>query len=114
MRCILFHPALLPLHTQLNQRQQLLGTHSTKLAAPHRQQHLLSLRAKAMQNAVTFLGVGPSAKSGGDISVLLQTGGVLLLVYLFSNFVVPVLVSKFFGFEKVGEEDEDDNDLFNR
>lgn len=84
MRCILFHPAMLPLHTQLSQRQQLLGTHATKLAAapapaPHRQQHLLSLRTKAIQNAVTFLGVDPSAKSGGDISVLLQTG------YLFSH-----------------------------
>ncbi|BFG29616.1 hypothetical protein CerSpe_158900 [Prunus speciosa] len=122
MRCIQFHPAaLLPMQTQLNHRQQLLGSSckvllistieatNYKLAA-QRQQHFLSLRTKAMHNDIA-LDVTSHAKSG-DISVLLQTGGVLFLAYLFSNFVVPILITKYFGFDKVGEEEEDEDDLF--
>ncbi|CAL9017683.1 unnamed protein product [Prunus brigantina] len=122
MRCIQFHPAaLLPMQTQLNHRQQLLGSSckvllistieatNYKLAA-QRQQHFPSLRTKAMHNDIALAVTSP-AKSG-DISVLLQTGGVLFVAYLFSNFVVPILITKYFGFDKVGEEEEDEDDLF--
>ncbi|ONI13350.1 hypothetical protein PRUPE_4G216700 [Prunus persica] len=123
MRCIQFHPAaLLPMQTQLNHRQQLLGSSckvllistieatNYKLAALRQQQHFPSLRTKAMHNDIALAVTSP-AKSG-DISVLLQTGGVLFLAYLFSNFVVPILITKYFGFDKVGEEEEDEDNLF--
>ncbi|XP_030444264.1 uncharacterized protein LOC115666725 [Syzygium oleosum] len=47
----------------------------------------------------------------GDISVFLQTGAVMLLAYFIANFVVPNLISKYMGFDKINEgEDSEDDD----
>ncbi|OWM81285.1 uncharacterized protein LOC116192044 [Punica granatum] len=47
-----------------------------------------------------------SPAKSGDISVFLQTSAVLLGMYWIANFVVPDLISKYFGFDKVGQEDD--------
>ncbi|KAK9938567.1 hypothetical protein M0R45_015296 [Rubus argutus] len=111
MRCIQFHSALLPLHPRLKHKQLVwLSTKEPiKLAS---QSHLsLGTSCKAMHshNAIV-LGVTSPAKSG-DISVLLQVGGVLLIAYLFSNFIVPNLISEYFGFNKLGEDEEDEDPI---
>nr|XP_011461048.1 PREDICTED: uncharacterized protein LOC105350536 [Fragaria vesca subsp. vesca] len=118
MRSIHSNSALLPLHVRL-QHKHLLGT--TKLPwlstyepiklASHSQQFNLSLgtSCRAMHNyTAVVLGVTPPAKSG-DISVLLQVGGVLLFAYVFSNFIVPSLISEYYGFNKLSEDDEDED-----
>ncbi|CAN0901007.1 hypothetical protein LINGRAHAP2_LOCUS21159 [Linum grandiflorum] len=68
-------------------------------------------RTQAMLNSYIdslVLGVA-TTRRGGDISVLLQTGGVMLFFYVLSNFVVPSFLMKYYESEAA---DEDDDDVF--
>ncbi|KAM5585529.1 hypothetical protein ABKV19_004757 [Rosa sericea] len=118
MRSIQSRSALLPMHTRLKHKHLLGSTkllwlstnEPIKLASQSQRLHLslgTSCRAMHNYNAIV-LGVTPPAKSG-DISVLLQVGGILLFAYVFSNFIVPNLISEYFGFNKSSEDKEDED-----
>ncbi|PON91944.1 hypothetical protein TorRG33x02_122750 [Trema orientale] len=76
----------------------------------------LQVRTKAMMDGGSssipiVLGLTSPAKSL-DLSTFLQTSVLLLVMYWISNFVVPDLVSKYFQFDKVNENEkkrDDDN-----
>ncbi|XP_022981640.1 uncharacterized protein LOC111480699 [Cucurbita maxima] len=52
-----------------------------------------SLTANAIPNSLVLANTIPPSQSG-DVSVLLQTSGVLLIVYLIANFIVPEFIMK--------------------
>ncbi|KAJ7963782.1 Glutathione transport system permease gsiD [Quillaja saponaria] len=115
MKCIQLNSPLLPLHSQLKHQQQL--RHAKQLwpttNKPTRTiqliQHSASLsplQTKALPHSILFAATSPPKT--GDISVFIQTSGLLLFVYWIANFVVPDLISKYYGFDKVSEDQKDD------
>ncbi|KAJ6766834.1 TRANSMEMBRANE PROTEIN [Salix purpurea] len=50
-----------------------------------------------------FLGVASEPRPR-DVSVLLQTGAVLLLAYGIANFIFPAFISNYYEFDKVSED----------
>lgn len=74
-----------------------------------------SLRANAILPTSLILGNStiPPAQSG-DVSVLLQTGGVLLIAYLIANFILPEFIMKSYRSDesdgKAAVEDEESSE----
>ncbi|KAJ4725117.1 Glutathione transport system permease gsiD [Melia azedarach] len=61
------------------------------------------LRANAIADSL-ILGANTAPAKSGDITVFLQTSAVLFFVYWIANFVVPDLISKYFEFDKINED----------
>ncbi|KAK4804530.1 hypothetical protein SAY86_004347 [Trapa natans] len=111
----------LPSHRQLQSSHRFLGfNHEPWMILKHppevirRSALFISAPAPPVRNRTAnavvdfcFIAAAPPAKSG-DISVFLQTSAVLLGTYWVANFLVPDLISKYFGFEKAGIGNEDD------
>ncbi|KAG6607795.1 hypothetical protein SDJN03_01137, partial [Cucurbita argyrosperma subsp. sororia] len=53
-----------------------------------------SLTANAIPNSLVLANSTIPPSQSGDVSVLLQTSGVLLIVYLIANFIVPEFIMK--------------------
>ncbi|XP_030553272.1 uncharacterized protein LOC115757227 [Rhodamnia argentea] len=86
-----------------------LGRQATVASRPPTWRELpLGTSAIADQYGSTLAAAAP-AKTG-DISVFLQTGAVLLLAYWIANFVVPDLISKYLGFDKINEDENSEDD----
>ncbi|XP_038691824.1 uncharacterized protein LOC119990076 [Tripterygium wilfordii] len=110
MQCIQLHCHFLPLHSKLIHRQKVeinkkllwLSTHeSTNKVALHSQNISSShqqWRTKSISDSLV-LGLTTSPPKP-DISVLIQTGAVLIFFYGIANFVVPYFVSKSLGLDE--------------
>uniref|UniRef100_A0A2P2LEU4 Uncharacterized protein MANES_15G070100 n=1 Tax=Rhizophora mucronata TaxID=61149 RepID=A0A2P2LEU4_RHIMU len=116
MKCIQSHCPFLPLHSRIKHKQPLKADalllpfrEGTTRAGFERSQKL-PMRTRVITSS--FILGATSAVKAGDISVLLQTGGLLLLMYGITNFVVPSFISKNLRPEKANMEPviEDDSD----
>ncbi|XAR56703.1 hypothetical protein NMG60_11037281 [Bertholletia excelsa] len=65
-------------------------------------------KAKAFTASSLVLCVTTQPKPGGDLSVLLQTGGVMLFAYWITNFVVPRFISKDLQSNQTSEDQKSD------
>ncbi|GMY31203.1 hypothetical protein FCV25MIE_26445 [Fagus crenata] len=117
MSCIQSHAPLLPLHSQLKHKThprtaQLLWLPSCERTEfiQHRPNKLslLAPRINAIPDSLV-LGASSTVK-GGDISVLLPTGAVLLFAYFITNFIMPIIVSKDLGLDKASEDQKRNDD----
>ncbi|KDP39152.1 hypothetical protein JCGZ_00909 [Jatropha curcas] len=112
MKCI-FHssfPLLYPYPNQpFNTHKLLCPSTQTKLAHT-----TIPVRTRVIATATTtpLILVTDTfpANSNGDISVLLQTGGLLLFVYGIANFVFPAFISKSLEFDKETEDSVPEDD----
>ncbi|XP_028754193.1 uncharacterized protein LOC114713688 [Neltuma alba] len=59
---------------------------------------------KALPHSFVVIAASSSPPKSLDVSVFLQTSALLLFLYFTANFIVPELISKYFGFDKVNEE----------
>ncbi|GKV39571.1 hypothetical protein SLE2022_397050 [Rubroshorea leprosula] len=113
MRCIHFPSSL---HSYLKHNQDLKArdwrwlyrNEAMRLDVMHRAKvpSFVHLRTKAITNSVV-IGVTSPAKSG-DITVLIQTSVLLLGMYFIANFVAPYFISKYYGFDKEKNANEED------
>ncbi|XP_039026969.1 uncharacterized protein LOC120160686 [Hibiscus syriacus] len=109
MSCLHCYSRFLPLNSQLNKqnpkaKQQLQFCSSE--SAPSlvlRKQINVHSRTNAASTPVFIAAKIPPSQSG-DITVFLQTSALLLVVYFLGNFVAPYFISKYFEFDKVGED----------
>ncbi|XP_054792986.1 uncharacterized protein LOC129298587 [Prosopis cineraria] len=65
---------------------------------------------KALPHSSVIIAASTSPPKPLDMSVFLQTSALLLCLYFTANFIVPELISKYFGFDKV-KEDQNVNDV---
>ncbi|EEF32470.1 conserved hypothetical protein [Ricinus communis] len=104
MKCIVHFQSLFPsLHS--HPKQKLMKKHKwlNPCSLVKLDQRVLSVRTNAVPNPL-ILAESTSPAQGGDISVLLPTGGLLLFVYGIANFVVPFFISKSFESDKETED----------
>ncbi|OMP04375.1 hypothetical protein COLO4_09684 [Corchorus olitorius] len=112
MGCLHCHSSFLPLHSQLKPKQKLVAKQqlwlfckAPRLVLQQQNVHsIVSLRTNAISHNSLFVGANIPPSQSGDITVFLQTSALLLVVYFLANFVAPYFISKYFGFDKVGED----------
>ncbi|KAM7249992.1 hypothetical protein ACFE04_021875 [Oxalis oulophora] len=97
------HPSLIP---HLNRNILKSNPNNSKFISP-RPVHftsspVTSLRTNAIHDSL--LVILTAQPKPVDKEVLLQTGSLMFGVYLFSNFIVPDLMSKYFKFDEIDEE----------
>ncbi|CAL5190650.1 unnamed protein product [Lathyrus oleraceus] len=113
MTCLHLHASLFPMHAKLKQQQQhhVGMEHTTKLlwgepsmTNPHCKSFssASSLRTKAIPDFIVVAATSPPKPR--DPSTFLPISLLLVSVYFISNFVVPDILTKYFGFDKVNEE----------
>ncbi|XP_062077674.1 uncharacterized protein LOC133782394 [Humulus lupulus] len=126
MRSIQLQSPLFSPHCNPNQRKQLkspklsiwlssnegarLGTLQTLMF-----RHLLKVRTKAVMHSTSgssspIVLSFPSPAKSVDPATFLQISVLLLILYWLSNFVVPDLISKYFQFDKVTENEKQSDD----
>ncbi|KAF2285729.1 hypothetical protein GH714_007463 [Hevea brasiliensis] len=101
MKCIQFQSSFPSLHPQTKQKHQQQKLKTQKWLCPYTQR--IPARTRAIINPLILADTSPS--KGGDISVLLQTGGLLLFAYGITNFVVPAFISKQYELDEETKED---------
>ncbi|XP_027940719.1 zinc finger protein 526 [Vigna unguiculata] len=114
MRCLQFQSSLLlPLHAKLKHQQHHHISHTSKLfyLSTHQPPCFLHLPSSTplSTKALPHLMVVPPAESG-DLSSLLPIGGVLLSMYVVTNFVVPGFLANSFPKDESNEEKDDDDE----
>ncbi|KAI9108600.1 hypothetical protein K1719_020484 [Acacia pycnantha] len=104
--------SLLPLNAHHNHHQSLLLTRRTTLPFPAmtRTVQQSPVMRKALPHSSVVIAASSSSPKPLDMSVFLQTSALLLFLYLTANFLVPELISKYFGFDKVNEEQNTNDD----
>ncbi|KAK8706027.1 hypothetical protein V6N13_049608 [Hibiscus sabdariffa] len=108
MSCLHCHSPFLPLNSQLNKqklkpKQQLLLFSSEPAPNLVLLKQNVHMRTNATSTPLFIAAKIPPSQSG-DIAVFLQTSALLLVVYFLANFVAPYFISKYFEFDKVGED----------
>ncbi|KAF8026242.1 hypothetical protein BT93_F2904 [Corymbia citriodora subsp. variegata] len=80
-----------------------------RMASPPQRELPFGTSAIADQFSSALTAAAPA--KAGDIWVFLQTGALLLFAYWTANFVVPDLIFKYLGLDKIneGENSEDDD-----
>ncbi|XP_058742938.1 uncharacterized protein LOC131615795 [Vicia villosa] len=118
MTCLHLHSSLFPLHAKLKlQQQHHIGMeNTTKLlwgvepsrTNPHCKNFssASSLRTKAIQDFIVVAATSPPKP--GDLATFLPVSALLLTFYFISNFIVPDILTKYYGFDKVNEDKVDD------
>ncbi|PNX93098.1 hypothetical protein L195_g016247 [Trifolium pratense] len=66
-----------------------------------------SLRTKAIPHFIVAAATSPPKP--GDPSTFLPVSALLLSVYFIANFIVPDFLTKYFGFDKVNEDQKVDD-----
>uniref|UniRef100_A0A1S8ACV8 Uncharacterized protein n=1 Tax=Citrus limon TaxID=2708 RepID=A0A1S8ACV8_CITLI len=108
------YSSLLSINSQLEHNQKLKTNHKLRWRRSTSSQHTTtiflnnqrcaSLKTNAIADSL-ILGATSPAKSG-DIREFLITSAGLFFLYWISNFVVPNLLTKYFQFDKVNEDQE--------
>ncbi|KAL9441631.1 hypothetical protein AB3S75_020182 [Citrus x aurantiifolia] len=108
------YSSLLSINSQLEHNQKLKTNHKLRWLRSTSSQHTTtiflnnqrcaSLKTYAIADSL-ILGATSPAKSG-DIREFLITSAGLFFLYWISNFVVPNLLTKYFQFGKVNEDQE--------
>ncbi|XP_050218456.1 uncharacterized protein LOC126669141 [Mercurialis annua] len=97
MKCIQFHSSF-PSNSMQKQlvikKQALMYPSSQQFTSPIKHGQRISIRANYVLTNIPLILAESSPHQGGDISVLLPTGGVLLLAYGIANYVVPAFIIK--------------------
>ncbi|KAJ6926183.1 hypothetical protein NC651_010580 [Populus alba x Populus x berolinensis] len=88
--------------------QRLLWSSSKEPARIAKHNQKMTARTRAIAESL-ILGVASEPRPR-DVSVLLQTGAVLLVAYGIANFIFPAFISDYYEFDKVSEEDIKPND----
>ncbi|KAL4271155.1 hypothetical protein GQ457_13G002120 [Hibiscus cannabinus] len=108
MSCLHCYSPFLPLNSQLNKQKpkpkQQLQLFSSE---PAPNLVLLKQNVHMRTNATStplFIAAKIPPSQSGDITVFLQSSALLLVVYFLANFVAPYFISKYFEFDKVGED----------
>ncbi|CAK8538829.1 unnamed protein product [Lathyrus sativus] len=115
MTCLHLHASLFPMHTKLKQQQQhhIGMEHTTKLlwgepsrTDPHCKSFssASSLRTKAIPDFIVVAATSPPRP--GDLSTFVPISVLLVTVYFISNFVVPDILTKNFGFDEDKKVDD--------
>ncbi|XP_004491411.1 uncharacterized protein [Cicer arietinum] len=109
-----FYSSLLPIHATIKpQQQQHIGMgHTTKLfwGEPTTCNHFpsaSSLSTKALPHFIVAAATSPPKP--GDPSTFLPVSALLISVYFIANFVVPDFLTKYFGFDKLNEDQKVDD-----
>ncbi|KAK6230238.1 hypothetical protein QUC31_001756 [Theobroma cacao] len=107
MVCLRCQSPFLPFHSQLKPKQKLKAEGQLWLfcKAPPRlvlQRQTVNAFVPLRTNSHSIAAIPPS--QSGDVTVFLQTSALLLVVYLLANFVAPYFISRYFEFDKVGED----------
>ncbi|XP_057726943.1 uncharacterized protein LOC130942243 [Arachis stenosperma] len=123
MWCLQLHySSLLPWNSKLKPYHQKLQ-HTTSLlrlySVPQlkNNQHFLLRRKPNNNMALPHYIVVAAATSPPpepvDMSVFLPVSALLLSFYLITNFLVPDLITKYFGFDETNKDEEEDEDKDN-
>ncbi|KAF9683760.1 hypothetical protein SADUNF_Sadunf04G0047900 [Salix dunnii] len=111
MNTIPFHSSLLLLPSVSSsiqkpqwKAQRLLWSSSKEPAKIAKHNQKMTARTGAIAESL-ILGVASEPRPR-DVSVLLQTGAVLLLAYGIANFIFPAFISTYYEFDKVSEDKE--------
>ncbi|CAI8586889.1 unnamed protein product [Vicia faba] len=119
MTCLNLHSPLFLMHAKLKLQQHHIGMeHTTKLlwgeepsrTNPHCKNFSSasnSLRTKAIPDFIVVAATSPPKP--GDPSTFLPVSALLISVYFISNFVVPDIITKYFGLDKVTEDKKVDD-----
>ncbi|KAK4278419.1 hypothetical protein QN277_016267 [Acacia crassicarpa] len=107
-----YSSSLLPLNGHHNHHQFVLLMRRTNLPFPAmiRTVQQSPVMRKALPHSSVIIAASSSSAKSLDMSVFLQTSALLLFLYLTANFLVPQLISKYFGFDKVNEEQNINDD----
>ncbi|TYJ48755.1 hypothetical protein E1A91_A01G085700v1 [Gossypium mustelinum] len=109
MSCLHCYSPFLPLNSQLKHKQKLKAKRHLRLFSTESSPNLVlqtrnvNSRTNATSNPLFIAAKVPPSQSG-DITVFLQTSALLLVVYFLANFVAPYFISKYFEFDKIGED----------
>ncbi|WCJ32952.1 hypothetical protein M5689_014342 [Euphorbia peplus] len=106
MNSIQLHSSFSSLLSQNNQQfntHRLLSLHSTQ--EPKRRHRFPHIKSRAATITSSLILAETAPFKGGDLSVLLPTGGLMLFMYFITNYLVPAFIIK--GYENDEDETED-------